>query len=43
VLEQRHVEAQALKDEILKRLDAFSGGAKATDDRTMVIVKRLDR
>src|SRR6185436_16742439 len=43
VLERRHVEAQALKDEILKRLDAFSGGAKATDDRTMVIVKRLDR
>jgi serine phosphatase RsbU (regulator of sigma subunit) len=40
-LERRDLDAQALKQEIFRRLDAFSGGAKATDDRTMVILKRL--
>jgi sigma-B regulation protein RsbU (phosphoserine phosphatase) len=31
----------ALESDILKELDRFSSGAKATDDRTMVLVKRV--
>lgn len=41
VLEGRSSGAAELRDEILKRLDEFSGGAKATDDRTMVVLRRL--
>ena len=40
VLAGRKLDAPALKEEILRRLEAFSGGAKATDDRTMIVLKR---
>jgi sigma-B regulation protein RsbU (phosphoserine phosphatase) len=36
----RGLDAAALEAEILRELDRFAGGAKATDDRTLVIVKR---
>jgi len=40
VLAGRKLDAPALKEDILRRLEAFSGGAKATDDRTMIVLKR---
>jgi serine phosphatase RsbU (regulator of sigma subunit) len=40
VLAARQLDASALTEQVLRRLDAFSGGAKATDDRTMVVLKR---
>ncbi len=33
--------AFALQSEILRTIDTFSAGAKATDDRTLVVIKRL--
>ncbi|HEY5907303.1 MAG TPA: SpoIIE family protein phosphatase, partial [Vicinamibacteria bacterium] len=36
----RSLEAAALQDEILKELERFSVGAKATDDRTLIVLKR---
>jgi serine phosphatase RsbU (regulator of sigma subunit) len=32
--------AAQVETEILTSLDAFSGGAKATDDRTLIVLKR---
>jgi sigma-B regulation protein RsbU (phosphoserine phosphatase) len=40
VVAEGKLDAAALCDEILKRLDVFSGGAKASDDRTLVVLKR---
>ncbi len=36
----RELEAGLLQEEILKELEHFEGGAKATDDRTLVVLKR---
>lgn len=41
VLAGRELDAATLKDDILRQLDAFSGGAKARDDRTLIVLKRL--
>ena len=35
------LEAAAVQDEILRELERFSLGAKATDDRTLIVIKRL--
>jgi sigma-B regulation protein RsbU (phosphoserine phosphatase) len=37
----RSLDAAALQAEILRELEAFSGGQKATDDRTLIILKRV--
>jgi sigma-B regulation protein RsbU (phosphoserine phosphatase) len=37
----RGLDALALQAEVLRQLDGFSGGAKATDDRTLIILKRV--
>lgn len=37
----RGLEAATLQQEILKELDRFAAGAKATDDRTLIVLKRL--
>lgn len=39
-LRSRPLDAAALQDEILRELDRFSLGAKATDDRTLIVLKR---
>lgn len=36
----RGLDAESLQSEILRQLDFFSGGAKATDDRTLIVLKR---
>lgn len=36
----RGLEALALQDEILRELERFSAGTKATDDRTLIVLKR---
>jgi phosphoserine phosphatase RsbU/P len=36
----RGLDVVSLESEILKELDRFSSGAKATDDRTLIVVKR---
>ncbi len=37
----RQLGARELEAEVLRQLDEFSGGAKATDDRTLIVLKRL--
>lgn len=37
----RGLEASALQDEILLELDRFAPGIKATDDRTLIVLKRF--
>jgi serine phosphatase RsbU (regulator of sigma subunit)/pSer/pThr/pTyr-binding forkhead associated (FHA) protein len=37
----RELAAQALQDEILREIERFEEGARATDDRTLVVLKRL--
>lgn len=37
----RHLGATALEGEILRDIDVFSKGAKATDDRTLIVLRRL--
>jgi serine phosphatase RsbU (regulator of sigma subunit) len=37
----RGLEAAALQDEILRELDRFAAGTKATDDRTLIVLKRF--
>jgi serine phosphatase RsbU (regulator of sigma subunit) len=37
----RGLEAATLQEAILKELDRFAVGAKATDDRTLIVLKRL--
>jgi serine phosphatase RsbU (regulator of sigma subunit) len=39
-LRSRSLDAAALQEEILRELDRFSLGAKATDDRTLIVLKR---
>ena len=34
------LDAAGLQDEILRDLDVFAAGAKATDDRTLIVLKR---
>ncbi len=36
----RGLDAPALETEILRALDAFAAGARATDDRTLIVLKR---
>ena len=36
----RGLDATALQSEILRELDRFSSGAKASDDRTLIVLKR---
>jgi serine phosphatase RsbU (regulator of sigma subunit) len=36
----RGLDAPTLEAEILRALDAFAGGARATDDRTLIVLKR---
>lgn len=40
VRQGRHLDAAALEGEILRELDRFSQGTKATDDRTLIVIKR---
>jgi sigma-B regulation protein RsbU (phosphoserine phosphatase) len=37
----RGLDARALEAEILRQLERFAGGAKATDDRTLIVLKRV--
>jgi serine phosphatase RsbU (regulator of sigma subunit) len=37
----RHVDAAGLENAILNEIESFGGGLKATDDRTLVVLKRL--
>jgi sigma-B regulation protein RsbU (phosphoserine phosphatase) len=39
-LRGRGLDAATLQDEILRELDRFAQGAKATDDRTLIVLKR---
>jgi phosphoserine phosphatase RsbU/P len=39
-LRGRGLDAATLQDEILRGLDRFAEGAKATDDRTLIVLKR---
>jgi serine phosphatase RsbU (regulator of sigma subunit) len=41
LVRERHRSASELQTAILHDLDAFSRGTKATDDRTLIVVKRL--
>jgi sigma-B regulation protein RsbU (phosphoserine phosphatase) len=36
----RSLDAAGLRDQILRELDTFAAGAKATDDRTLIVLKR---
>ena len=40
-LRGRGLEARALQDEILQELDRFAAGTKASDDRTLIVLKRF--
>jgi serine phosphatase RsbU (regulator of sigma subunit) len=40
VRQGREMDAAALQAEILRELDRFSQGTKATDDRTLIVIKR---
>jgi serine phosphatase RsbU (regulator of sigma subunit) len=40
VRQGRHLDAATLEGEILRELDRFSQGTKATDDRTLIVIKR---
>ena len=39
-VDRRELDAQALQDEILLEIERFEEGARATDDRTLVVLKR---
>jgi sigma-B regulation protein RsbU (phosphoserine phosphatase) len=39
-VDRRQLDAQALQDEILQEIERFEAGARATDDRTLVVLKR---
>ncbi len=41
IVQARSRDAAGLQDAILTELDTFSGGAKGTDDRTLIVIKRL--
>ena len=40
ILDGRDLDAAGLQARILRELESFSGGQKATDDRTLIILKR---
>jgi sigma-B regulation protein RsbU (phosphoserine phosphatase) len=40
ILRSHELSAAQLQARILADLDTFSGGAKATDDRTLIVLKR---
>jgi sigma-B regulation protein RsbU (phosphoserine phosphatase) len=40
VVRGRELDSAALQDEVLRELERFSAGAKATDDRTLIVLKR---
>jgi len=40
VVRSRALEPAALQVEILRELESFATGAKATDDRTLIVLKR---
>jgi sigma-B regulation protein RsbU (phosphoserine phosphatase) len=39
-VDRRGLDAKALQDEILREIERFEAGARATDDRTLVVLKR---
>jgi serine phosphatase RsbU (regulator of sigma subunit) len=41
VVRDRKLDCGALQDQVLRELERFSGGAKATDDRTLIVLKRF--
>jgi serine phosphatase RsbU (regulator of sigma subunit) len=41
IIDMRERDAAGLQDAILAELETFSGGAKGTDDRTLIVIKRL--
>lgn len=40
-LERHELDAQGLQDAILEAIESFEAGARATDDRTLVVLRRL--
>jgi sigma-B regulation protein RsbU (phosphoserine phosphatase) len=42
VVERRDLDAQALQDAIFREIESFEAGAGATDDRTLVVLRRLE-
>jgi len=42
VVERRDLDAQSLQDAILQEIERFEAGAGATDDRTLVVLRRLE-
>jgi len=42
VVERRDLNAQALQDAIFQEIERFEAGAGATDDRTLVVLRRLE-
>ena len=42
VVERRDRDAQALQDAIFREIERFEAGAGATDDRTLVVLRRLE-
>jgi phosphoserine phosphatase RsbU/P len=40
IVKARRADAASMQAEILNQLDVFSGGAKGTDDRTLIVIKR---
>ena len=38
--QNRTLDAEALQDAILREIERFEAGARATDDRTIVVLKR---
>ena len=41
VVRDRKLDSAALQDQVLRELERFSDGAKATDDRTLIVLKRF--
>ncbi len=41
VVRSRKLDPAALQDQVLLELERFSAGAKATDDRTLIVLKRF--
>jgi len=41
VLRHRALDAAAIEAALYREIEAFAGGAKATDDRTVIVIKRL--
>ena len=39
-MRNRRLDAEALQNSILREIERFEAGARATDDRTIVVLKR---